>query len=910
MVDEVYTLDEDKIQHTKCGPDSSMNFPPATTNDSESLSFLVTDGTDPLRSIRVLVVKPLLCPKVEILQSNLVSRRSFLYLNKDASAALSNSETHLVNFTTSSQSSQTGLLLHIPVVPDAYQLMEIDGSSPQVAKLLKLSVENEEKTDFDDGFTLENQDGSLNGESSCSNHILDSSNAHNESHSLKKIIPILKKTPLASISAWAAKEYTSLLANAVWVPPVISMKRHTTIQSVVPQSPQKTVQYNLSPQNEQNPRDFIISRYYNTLYSLTTPLSYFPKTAFNRLRNMCKENQAELLDAISGTLISTEDLRKRQIERFGLSSLISGEVTSVHMLKFERENQLHFASRHYDDLLNDQKLDGLVMDLKIREAQLQVLVIMEFLLCSKIDETLFLESNAKRQEKENQAKGKRSLVRKRNKQRIIPTLLGQGMDDTTLSQIDTLHNDAGTQYSLYKSLLSLIDQLGIWGVFQAKSSSRNDEHTYGFLAYVLLPYYNKALPQILQFIIKSFRNLKINFKAPKKSASRQSSTSSKANTEESIEAGAKRKLKFAKIHLSPGKLPFLKKSSSTMDASDLKPAFLLKRSKSSLGSKNMQKRQVDMLGKAEKSEEQINDELKSQSLFLFCDARKIKSVNMATTSTRELPQVEATPTKPTLAARTMLNPVSINVPQVFETPSNVRVIDRLNIENSLPSERTRSSNQKSVFEKLASIEMEDEAIGSPTQLSNSPFNVFLNESHQEVIRSSPEKVSSSPIKVSTKYGDQIAITSSPVYLSQDGLPKDLRIASKRVKLTPVSKSTNFESKPKLEQSQKRETNQYKRQKRVMEGKILEQNCISVQNNPKPLNSLSEISSALASLSNLDVFRDSSFVKPRILSAATINNAKTSSHSFTLNSADTDSDSDLEKLMAAPRASIKKYPRKK
>lgn len=876
-----------------------MNVPSAINDDSESSTFLVTDGTDPLRSMRVLVVKPLQCPKVEILQSNLISRRSILYLNTDTRSILTASDTHLVSFTKPSQSPQTGLLLRIPVVADAYQLIEIDGTSPYVTELLKSNTEIADRNN-DLVASMNSQESYTYQEPLSSTHVHDP--LQNQNH-------ITESTPSALIAAWGAKQYASLLANDAWVPPAISMRRPATTQTILPQSPQKIVQYNLSPQNEQNPKDFIISRYYNTLYSLTTPLSYFPKTAFNRLRSMCKESPSELLDAISGALISTEILSKRQIERFGLPALISGEASPMHVLKFEHENQQHFVSRHYDDLMTAQKLEKLVMDLKIREAQLQVLVIMEFLLCLKIDETKFLENNAHRQEKENQTKAKRSLVRKRTKKRIIPTLLGQGMDDSASSQATNLQNENGNEFSLYKSLISLIDQLGIWGVLQAKSSSRNDEHTYGFLAYVLVPYYNKSLPQIMQFIIKSFKNFQISFKLPKKSASRQSSTSSRGKNDEPNEAGAKRKLKFSKTHLSPSKLPLLKRSSSTMDASDLKPAFLLKRSKSSLGSKNMQKRQVEMLGKTEKSEEQLNEELKSQSSFLFCDARKIKSVSMATTSTRELPQVEATPTKPTLAARAKLNPVSADVPQVFATPSNVRVIDRLNIESSGMFKSTRSSRQKTVFEKLSSVDLEED-VRSPAQLSNSSSNVFLNETYNGIIRSSPEKVISSPAKVSTAPGQQISINSSPVYFGQDGLPKDLRIKTKRIKLAPASQVPSEDSNPKREPPKLRKIEQISEESTDIFLADTRLERPSVQKGLKRQNGVREASAAMASLSSLDVFRDTSFVKTQSDLEAPKNTAKVSSHSFSFNSADTDSDSDLEKLMAAPRAPIKKYPRKK
>lgn len=844
--------------------------PKLLDHNAELLTFVVTDNSDPLHLLRVTVVEPLLSPKVEILQSTILLSRKFMLVDEHVSSSLLGFEAFLVTIEKSLELQRRGLLLRISAVPRAYELLDAKRS-----------------------FVLE-FNGKKNGETfplKIAETGSSSSEVKTRTYLSKGPEPVIAETRTQTISAWGAKELNPSSDMHDWIPPVISMKRPTLVEGVLPLSPKRVIHCNLSPRKEETPTDFILARYYNTLYSLTTPLSYFPKTALNRLKNMCKENQYGFLNALCAVYLTKEQLNLRQSEKLGLLPWAGGSSSVLQILKFEHENQKNFASRYYNDLMNGAKFEVLVSDLKVREAQLQILIVMELLLCSAIEEQSFLEQNSKKDAREIATKVRSSLVRKRKKLKIIPTLLGHGMQD--FEPQPKLNDSVPTSiasFALYKSLVSLIDQLGIWATLQGLSVSKTDEISYGFIAYVLVPYYNKTLPHIVQFIIKSFKSLQSNFKVPRKSSSRSSSST---ELEDSAKSSNKREPKFSKRLLSSNKLPVLKKASSMIESSDLKPEFSLKRSKSSLGPKNMQKRQVDMSAKNDKGGRYASkEELMSQPLFLFCDARRTKSIFHVST---EIRQVEVTPVKPTTTKRADLVPVSSEIPQVLSTPFNVRVVDKQFVVDGKPAKT------QSVFERLANARFEEgESISSPQRKLSTTLNFILHDTVLAV-NSSPEKIVMSPILAATKPGERKSITSSPVFASIDGSTKDLP-TTKRSRLALVEEQEMLND---LNSQSKETTLRVSRP----ESQRISENNQSANATNSSITSLTATNSSAANISNMDIFKD----QPAKIKADTTlfkEALRVSEHSFCFIDANTDLDSDLEKLMAAPRIPLKKYPRKR
>lgn len=563
------------------------------------------------------------------------------------------------------------------------------------------------------------------------------------------------------------------------------------VPALVQLSPVAASRYTISPQNEKNPLDFIRSRYFNTLYSLTTPLSYFPKTALSRFKNMCTNDAVQMKECLEKVYLSPENLDQRRLAKYGLSIELTGPP-ALKLSHFEAENQAMLVSKHHPETTKPELLETLVLELKIREAQLQILLLLEILICSQIDEKSFLDSNAKSQEKTMAKKKKPALIR-RKKNKVIPTFLGIGVPEANeqLASTETRpENDHLSPFGLFSSLTTLVDQIGLWDSLLDRGKMDKDQNTHGFLAFVIVPYFSKSLPLVVQYIIKLFKGLRPHILKPKlpkaerkKSKSLFPTPGSESHTPEhfpetdgvphileftrSLSAldllnsqehpNKERKLKFSKTLLKSENIPFLNRASTTVDLNDLQPAFSLKRSKSNLGTKNLKRRQVDM---SITRNEPTEADLKKQSLFLFADARKTK-INASFTQQNPAPtsvcQVEATPAKP------KPNTTSIDAPQVFATPSNQRTVDMGFIIKETP--QAAQEKKTSIHDRLSQIARTStnalSIISSPVR-DDEDAHIFL---HGRVdAGSSPVKaVSSSPVKLKTKPGQQISLKQSPFY---------------------------------------------------------------------------------------------------------------------------------------------------
>lgn len=588
--------------------------------------------------------------------------------------------------------------------------------------------------------------------------------------------------------------------------PAIDPSRRERLQAFsmkppVPELPaptSKIASYLTSPQSELDPLSFLLSRYYSTLYSLTTPLSYFPKTALARFKIMCGNDASRMKTNLLSVYLTTEQLEERYNNKFGLESALSINTSSLSSsAKYEAENRRLFAEKHLFGSLNEEVMRKFVLELKIREAQLQILVLMELMLVWPIDEEQFLHDGPLAHAKTAAKAKKTSLVRRRGtKKKIIPTFLGVGVEEFARSP-EKPTNKVVNEVTLYTSLITLVDQMGIWDTLLGRIKGEKDESMYGFLAYVLVPFFNKQLPHIVSFVIQKVKELRPKLKVPK-SRSRKSKLllamdvegkpEDNANSKSENGEDKPRKLsKFAKVLLSPDQKPFLKRAATV--GAELSPAFLLKRSKSNLGSKNLKRRQVDISVTSSTTEAEETKRLKS---FLFGDARRVRSVT--STSATLQTQVEATPRKQHQRSSTSMtnsNSAPIVTSQVMATPSHTRVVDYQQqiLETprgqqdrdgfAVPGGRGPSLQEK--FAKLAPpMDLSWKITSSPVRESTeSTPNLFLHSSHGH--QSSPQfAVTSSPVTAMTpqkhKPGEPVPMVVSPFYTSNlNGLPPNKSI---------------------------------------------------------------------------------------------------------------------------------------
>ncbi|CAH2350506.1 hypothetical protein CLIB1423_01S11650 [[Candida] railenensis] len=567
-----------------------------------------------------------------------------------------------------------------------------------------------------------------------------------------------------------------------------------------------------------SPGEFLESRYYTTFYSQNTPLSYFPKTALTRFKNMC-----ETFDSASTELrklcMSIDELDKRHTGRFGILTQEKNHVEerSKEGSEIERQCKLEFIERHSDlfqpvddDLEMDQKLhtnlSNLATELKIRETQLQMLILLElFASRATVSEEEFFTKNVKIQEenlKKMQLQTKQSLVRQKKKKKIVPTFLGMGVTSNVVSGIES---NSDEDIFIYTTLNSLIDRMGIWDTLSERKGS--EDSSYEFLAYVLVPYYNKRIPITIKYIIDKIKgsNLKFDRKSSSGNASRTTSrrssnsgstggsadnstnASSKSSprrdlpTQENNDAVLLAAPKISEQNLNNRKQrkallkdrrPLLtsSKTSTGILGNDLLPAFSIKRSKSSVmsSSRSLEKRQVDvsksfsesndsrntLSRKNSSSEMQLSQsQPQTSSTFIFGNSKKIRVSSGPSYTRDETLQVAATPIKkkPNKISNVLSssNKASANsTAQVSATPNTDRHIIIQTPEMAPPSKK-----KLTIYEKF---------------LETTDVNNNLNKSDiNSLVASSPGSPNSiSPANVSIKRkrpGEPVSAQDSPFF---------------------------------------------------------------------------------------------------------------------------------------------------
>lgn len=591
----------------------------------------------------------------------------------------------------------------------------------------------------------------------------------------------------SSVLFSSAEDYLShWRMEPVLMPSDVTLDRRISTFSMAPPARDSVNSVNIlrSPKSQKDPLKFIYSRYYSILYSLNTPLSYFPKTALSRFKNLCENDDARIKSVLQKLYVPVAQLDTRHEGKYGILRSINNNDTDVQngpaAKEFEEEHEKDFVSRHSDLIAKEQDnddpraaelLNKLVLELKVREAQLQILVVLDLIFAWGVEEESFLSEGLKQQEKEFrklQKLNKQSLVRKKsNKRKIMPTFLGMGIN---VSEPERPVQDMEiNEYSLYNSLTTLVDRMGIWDTLLGKAPGEEEDSSYGFLVYVLVPYYNKKLPLIIKFIIDKVKALNPKLVASKPHRSKSESSKSTGSLD--------RPLKRSKVALSR-KPKLTQASTSDLQNSndDLLPAFSLKRSKSNLSSKNLQRRQVDMSVNLKSTEDaNAEDQLLEKRLnsipdlglkFIFGNAKKIKPISLPAPvllRTESVSQVQATPAKKRVK--------DIHIPEVISTPFARSKSSTLPLRTpetfAQPRKDVPNTIQKqSLSDKLLKvISMPQAELKSPINITSSPEHAKRTSSH--VVQSSPIKVpnsvESSGARKRARPGEPMSIEDSPFF---------------------------------------------------------------------------------------------------------------------------------------------------
>ncbi|ODV79325.1 SLD3-domain-containing protein [Suhomyces tanzawaensis NRRL Y-17324] len=596
--------------------------------------------------------------------------------------------------------------------------------------------------------------------------------------------------------------------------------------------PQAIQNVQSSPQTAETPLEFLHSRYFTILYSLTIPLSYFPKTALTRFANLCANDSSLIGSTLVKLVWSIEKMDARHQDKYGLLNLMgSADKAAPTTVASEKDAQLDFISKNHTilkdyfsiqskrkeesevafstkELSNEEIGQKLFLELKIREAQLQILVIFEILRIWKVSETEYLEKCLKKQKKDIAKKSKeakQSLVRKKNPKKIrkiIPTFLGMGVNVSNIDSSESSAAQSIDEYSLFINLDTIVDRMGVWDTLLGRTKGNDSDSAYGFLAYVLVPYYNKKLPIIVKYVIDKIKDLNMklvtpSFKKFERDLQRRSSEGSSPREDEDTDKDRlkepARPSKFRKTLLHQ-KVPTLKKS-ATIDLSEddnLRPAFALKRSKSNLSSKHLQKRQVDISINTEKSQKDKaagkstadQGSKENSSSFIFTKVKRTKLTastkgsgsNVSRTSS--ISQVQATPSKnrlisfidgqaaqvdspPTKALHAPNSYSSALISQIESTPQNKgKVVDFTEIINT-PQQFVKPSTASDT--RRAGL---SEKLFQASELTVPAVELGIMSSPVKPQETPKENIVSSPLSTSSrrkKPGEPISVSESPFF---------------------------------------------------------------------------------------------------------------------------------------------------
>lgn len=510
-----------------------------------------------------------------------------------------------------------------------------------------------------------------------------------------------------------------------------------------------------------DPIEFLTFRYYSTLYSLKDPLSYFPKTALPRFKNLCIENKSTIImiDLLKNFCLNINEFDNRHNHKYGILSISKGlsKIELIEQDKFKSRNGFLIEQENNDEEeikgISLEKLSQLILDLKIREAQLQIITIFEILSMLEINENEFLEKNKKIQkklEKIKEKKAKLSLIGKNRRKK----------EKKVQKEVDDGEELGGDEYLIYQSLNNLIDRLNLWDTLSTRAEGAG---TYGFMAYVLVPYFNKKLPNLMKHVIENMKGLNMKLISSKRKKHE--------NDDKNQQDSKKSKSKFRKVLLDK-KPPSLSKSDTIIDSEDFKPLTSLKRSQSNLSTKMLSKREVDLNIKT-KPESLDSNSNSTQSFIFRSQLKRSKSTTTTTTSTmtisnkpkfrKSLSQVEATPAKSRV--------INISQSQVQATPVVI-----MKNSNSI-------HNNTNNFNSLSQIEATpDTSIHSPP--ISTPLNKFIkpdkkqNSINEKLLSASKEidLIQKTPIKSTTTTTTNNTLTmieATPGYLIDSSPLKNL-----------------------------------------------------------------------------------------------------------------------------------------
>jgi DNA replication regulator SLD3 len=387
--------------------------------------------------------------------------------------------------------------------------------------------------------------------------------------------------------------------------------------------------------NINDPLDYFMDRYFSNLYFLTTPLTFFTKSAFSKLKSLCLNDIKFYESILSQFIISLGpfDTRHAFANNGLLNSASLFETEEIYRNDFISKslNLVDFDIHSTDYAETNRSLSTTLNNFKVREIQLQILILFELIHITERDDTKLFERASK------------SNIRKRlvGKRRVTPVINGMAI---------TVDNEPPNKDPLtVNQLLDVyIDKLAINDLLNGSSSS--EHYSPKFINYVVVPFFDKKCPNSVRHMIKkikgpSFKRSTVNYTEKTKAAKFKRPLIQRSNSSQiKLEDIAELK-------------PSLSRSNSDLES--------IKRSSSFNTNPNiLSKREIDMsipVPSESKPMKKINSQI-------FSRVGKITTSTSSLKITESYRQVEATPVKKTKIVDV------INTPDEAQAPDSVKSV--------------------------------------------------------------------------------------------------------------------------------------------------------------------------------------------------------------------------------------------
>lgn len=281
-----------------------------------------------------------------------------------------------------------------------------------------------------------------------------------------------------------------------------------------------------------DPSEVLEKSYLETLYLSKTPLVYFAKSTLSRIRSQCKTGDkltylTRAIDVLNRRVITVQQLDSKHEQEKMIRFVREEEegeegITTEHCKLSEKELKLlEIWKDRLDQFSSNASLKNELSNLKIREIQLQVVILLE-ILTLKVRAGTFTDSGkdtaTKNAEEQNKPVSKPQLVRKKKKHtKNDPEKIPSTTNKSSEELVDIFFDRLCIWQALYEN--PIVPSTSQSATKKDQGNTRDLLQT--FCAEVILPFFSYRLPEKTRQMVKKAQGRSIVKKTHRKRHSKE-----------------------------------------------------------------------------------------------------------------------------------------------------------------------------------------------------------------------------------------------------------------------------------------------------------------------------------------------------------------------------------------------------